>query len=284
MPTIRQISQTLEESNSLKMVAQAYSEISAVKLQKIRAGIEKNRLFTEEIGKLYHMVQTAATRRSVVSHSSKKGTISIVLTSNDRFYGSLETELTRFFLVNTTKIRTDRLVIGRTAIDQLKSIKYFHTYQPLVFQNDLPSTTEIHQIAQLIDHYKQVVVYYSSFQSVLIQKPTATDITQSATETVSVKTADKLDYIFEPEVEQMLDFFNNQITMLLLEQTFFEAELARTAARLISMDQAQSNAEDFIKEQKRQLAAAKRSLENVYLLETIASLLNSRRNNYALNK
>jgi len=90
MQTIKQINTILEEIFSLKLVAHAYTEISTIKLQKIRAGIERNRTFFQEITQVYRMVKVAAGMQNLTSGNPKKGAVSILLTSNQRFYGGLE--------------------------------------------------------------------------------------------------------------------------------------------------------------------------------------------------
>lgn len=273
MQTIKQISQVLEESNSLKLVAQAYSEIAAVKLQKIRKGIEKNRTFFQEVSEVFHVVKVAALRQGIKSTvARKRGTLSILLTSNFRFYGTLESELVKFFIVNTSKFKTDRVVVGKTGAEFLHTMDYFHPYQHFVFREDLPSYTELKNIVLNLMGYQQILVYYSRMQSVLVQEPHVVDIVQAPPERMLAPRGHYPGFIFEPELHKMIQFFDSQISLLLLEQTLFESELARTAARLTSMDQAQLNAEDLIKQQRKLLAAAKRSTDNLRLLETIATL------------
>ncbi|KKR80570.1 MAG: ATP synthase gamma chain [Candidatus Daviesbacteria bacterium GW2011_GWA1_41_61] len=274
MSTIKQINQVLEDSNSLKLVAQAYSEIAAIKLQKIRKGIEKNRNFFQEISEIFHVVRVAAMRQGIKIATKRRGTLSILLTSNYHFYGSLETQLVEFFILNTTKFKTDRIVVGKTGGEFLQTMGYFHPYQPFIFKDDLPMVEELRKMVISLTGYQQILVYYSRMQSVLIQEPHVVDIVQAPPEHyLKVSKLGSLSYIFEPEIDKMVEFFNTQITQLLFEQTFLESELARTAARLTSMDQAQGNANDLIKTQKKLLAEAKRAIDNNRLLETIATLI-----------
>lgn len=270
MQNIRQIYQTIEEDQSLKLVAQTYTEIAAIKLQKIRSGIERNRNFSSEIAQIYHNIRLVAQQRKIPPRHQKKGTVSLILTSNHRFYGSLEARLIRFFMVQSSKYRTDRIVIGRAALDYFHSIHYFPPFKSFILKEDLPKTEEIAPLSSIINQYEKVIVYYSSFKSVMSQNPRIIDITQSSTP--SFPKID-FDYIFEPELADMLDFFETQINILLLEQSFLESELARTAARLISMDQAEGSADKLIVEQKKLLASAKRSIDNNRLLDTIATLV-----------
>lgn len=280
MQTIRQIKQTIEESDSLKMVAQAYTEIATLKLQKIRSGIERNRNFFQEITSVYRIVKVAANKKGLSETSKNRGTISILLTSNQKFYGDLELRLIKFFAENSKKFPTDRLVIGTTAKEYLKATQFNEPYQIVVPSSDLPHLEEMRQLIAGITEYQQILVYYSRMQSILIQEPTVVNLLQKPPEHL-LESKHTFEFIFEPEIRDILEFFNRQITLLLLEQTFLESELTRTAARLVSMDQAQANADNLIKGQKRMLAFAQRSLDNMRLLDTIASMTNWRKEHYA---
>lgn len=277
MATIKQIDQMLEESTSLKLIAQAYTEIAAAKLQKIRAGIEKNRTFFQEINEMLHIVNTAAYQRHIKLPYNKQGTVSVLLTSNHRFCGNIENKLIRFFMVNTTKFKTDRLVVGKTAQQYLNTIGYFHSFSTFTFKEDLPTYEELKNFVSTLLNYQQISVYYSRMESIMVQEPHVVDIVQKPSERyIAAKGANPV-YIFEPELEKILQFFESQVTTILLEQTIFESELARTASRLTSMDQAQINAESFIKNQKIKLGRAKNSSQNMKLLETVASLIELRK-------
>lgn len=273
MLTLKQIKKNLEEDYSLKLISQAYTEISAVKLKNIREGIERNRKFFEEISAVFYKVKSSALKRNIKAKPKGRPTISILFTSNHRFYGKLETELLRYYITSTSKILTDRIIVGKTGIDSLRAMNYFHPYEQFVFWEDIPNSPELKSLSDLSNNYQKVVVYHSKFQSVLNQKPVGVDILQTAPQSSDKMNVDEneFDYIFEPEITGMLQFFESHITTLLLEQTFLEAELARTAARLVSMDQAQINADNLIKQQKRVLSQANKSRENLQLLEMIAS-------------
>ena len=171
-------------------------------------------------------------------------------------------------------------------------MNYTHTYKPITLQKDLPTPQELTSLGATINNYSQVLVYFSKMESVLIQKPQVQDITQSTVLTPEELEAAKHqpnlfdllihgniskdlsknekeeDFLFEPDVVKMLNFFENQITTLLLEQAFLESELSRTASRLISMDQAQSNADNLIRQRKQLLNLAQKSLANEQVLET----------------
>lgn len=263
----------LTSSQSLNLIAEAYSEISALKLQRIRHGIERNRVFFAEMQAVYRMVKVAAQKHHLKTDLPRTGAISILLTSNHRFYGTLEHQLIQFFTSNTTQFKTNRIAVGKTGIENLRSYGSSLLFQPVVFKDDMPTGEELRKLVEIITGYQQIMVYYSRMHTVLVQEPHIIDILQKPPESYTKTTGRTFNYIFEPELEKILKFFDSQITTLLLEQTFLEAELARTASRLISMDSAQMKADKQIKEQQKMLFSAQRSIVNSRMLNTITATM-----------
>lgn len=272
MPTLRQINQTLDDATSLQIVSSAYSEIAAIKLQKIRSGIERNRNFFAEISQVFRMVKVAASKRKINLTVKTKGAVSILLTSNHHFYGNIERRLINYFTSSTTGMKTDLLVTGSVGNDFMRTTGFPHPFESLVFSDDLPKPIEIQDMVNHIKDYQQIFVFYPRMQSVLVQEPYVVDLLQRPPERLLVSQAHHFQSIFEPELDQILQFFDSQIIMLLAEQIFLESELARTASRLVSMGEAQEKAKDMIKDQKHMVMQARRSVDNLRLLDTIASL------------
>lgn len=120
------------------------------------------------------------------------------------------------------------------------------------------------------------MVFYSKLKSLLVQQPTLTDISATS-QKVILGGKGATHFIFEPELPKILSFFDSQITTLLLDETFLESEVGRTASRFISMDQAETEANKFIKEYQMLKSYAQRNMQSNQLLESIASVLAVRR-------
>ncbi|MEK7565646.1 MAG: FoF1 ATP synthase subunit gamma [Patescibacteria group bacterium] len=272
MAVLKNIIETLAEDTALKLVAQTYSELSLTKLQRIRLTIERNRNFAREVAQVYYLVKAMAPKAADPRKQKPKGTISLLLVSNSRFYGGLEEQLIKLYASHTPEFETDRIIIGKTATEYLAAIKYRYPFEGMFFKEDLPTTEELAGLIDKINGYQRVFVYYPRFQTVLVQQPTFTDLTGPSALTTAGASSSAFYYIFEPEVEKMLVFIDRQIIALLLEQSFLEAELARTAARLVAMEQAQSNAETMIAGERKQLARARRQLADTKLLEMVLNI------------
>jgi len=272
--TQKEIDQLIEEGDSLKQIAQAYSEIANQKIKRIRANLDRNRQFFKEVSSVYGLVKALSLKKKVVV-PKPKDRISLILTSNYRFYGNINSDLIDFFYAQTKKLETDRIILGKAAIEYFRAGKVFTNYQELVLQEDQPSGAELISLVQIIKDYNQVLVFYSRFKSLLVQQPTVEDIT--ATAKIPQKENSNIRFIFEPDLPKILSFFDSQILTLVLEETFLESEVARTASRFISMDQAETEANKYIKEYQKLKAYAKRSLVNNQILENFASMAVLRR-------
>ena len=267
--TIKEIDQIIEEGQSLKFLSQAYGEIASQKVRRIRAGVERNRMFFEEISYVYGIIQTIADKKKVTLQKPKK-TISLILTSNYRFYGNINSALIKFYIESTRLFDTTRIIIGKTAADYFKTQPYFSNIQSILLKSDYPSALELTQLANILKDYQQVLIYYSKLKSLLVQEPSTIDLSTTK-QTVLNNNQFNFGVIFEPELPKILSFFDSQFITLLLEEAFLESELSRTASRLISMDQAQIKASNFIKEQKKIKSYVKRSITNKLILESIAA-------------
>lgn len=275
--TIKEIDSALEEGQSLKAIAAAYSEIANLKIKRIRNAVEKNRAFFREISGIYAIVKRFAATKKLNAHKPKK-TVSIVLTSNYRFYGSINSKLLEFFAAACQKLDTDKICLGRAAVDYFRTIHLEGETKEVLLKDDRPDERELASLVNIIRDYSRVLVFYSSMKSLLIQQPVALDITASS-ETLPQNT-EEFKFIFEPDLPKILQFFDSQVLTSLLEETFLESELARTASRFISMDTAENEANKFIREYQTLKAYAKRSLANNTILENFASMSAIRKEAY----
>lgn len=274
MSTIRQIGEIIEEESSLRTISRAYSEIASAKLTKIRADIETTGQFVQELTGVFRIVKLEAQKRKISPPILKQGTARIVLTSNHNFYGNLERPIIRLFLLEIGKSEAlDQppiltLVIGKTGAVYFKTVSPAQPPPSLIFAHDLPKEDEFQGLVEKVKTYQKILVYHSHFRSLISQVPVVSDVTQSA-----IKFPEALEitkHIYEPEIGKMLKFFDQQILTLLLKQTFLESELARTASRLIFMNQAQANSEKSIVKNKKLLFSAKKSFNNIRILERSA--------------
>lgn len=278
MLTAKDIKESIGESESLKVVATAYSELAGARLIAIRANIERNRVFVSELASVFHLVREAAERQKISLETQKEGNINLVITSNHHFYGGLETRLMQFFVAHSALSYGQSIVIGKSGQEYLRGVNFTQPYESVIFAQDVPTEQELRELVHRLAPHSHIFIYHSKMQSVLVQRPVVAEVGGIADIDVASPTIgpNGPSYIFEPEIKQMIDFFDQQITGVLIEQAFLESELARAAARLVSMEDAQRNASNTIKSQKKLLAQVKRSAANAKILEMVLSVVNLR--------
>lgn len=267
--TLKEIDELIEEGQSLKTIAQAYSEIANLKIKRIRAEADRNRIFFKEVSLIFGMIKALALKKKITLPKPKKR-VCLILTSNYRFYGNINAALINFFIESTQSISTDRIILGKSAVEYFKTSRLILNYQEILLKTDLPSYAELTQLVNMIKDYSHVLVFYSRMKSLLVQEPVVSDLYSTAE--ILEEKGQGLRFIFEPELNKILNFFDSQILTLLLKATFLESEVSRTASRFISMDQAETAANNFIKEYQKLRAYNERNIKNNQILEAIAAL------------
>ena len=291
MPTVAEIKLELDDAQTLRMISSAFMEAAAARVQKIKDEFEKNSQFYDEISKLYHLVQVARAKHpkdekewggmffrppipaeAAKKEEKKKEKMAMVaVTSNQRFYGNLNVNIMQQFVTDIITKKTDVMVIGVTGRDFMKSSDFSRSYEQISFEHDNPTSEEIRVFLEKVSGYDQVTVYFPKFISLVTQKVGILDITQAANPGDKVPD-DEVNILFEPELSRILEFFKHQVRSLLFLRVMLEADLSRTAARLITMSAAEERSGEMIKVKKSQLRKLQLSITNAKLLETFSAI------------
>lgn len=278
MATVNELKAELDDVTTLKFISSAFTEASAARIQKIKKKFEENQQFYEEISHVYHLVQMSAKKGS--GHENGKNgkseapggkTVTVAVTSNQRFYGNINVNIMTKFVEETKKERTDLLILGNTGRDFMRSIADPRKYDLMAFAHENPSDAETRQFLDRVMQYDRVIVYFPKFVSLVRQDVGVTDITQTLENGKTVP-EDELNILFEPDLSQILEFFRRQVRSLLFIRVLLESDLARTAARLITMSGAEERSSEMMKEKRRELRKLQTSIVNAKLLETFSAM------------
>lgn len=272
---LKPIKEQIDTTLSIELITEALSDIATSKLKSTRGSIEHTVSYFHQISDLYKVVKSVAVRSKTIKHLPKRKnngkTVCVLLTSNSRLYGSLDTELTKFYFDQTIKLNCDRMVIGHFGAEILRSLSYRKPYEAIIFKKDAPEISELSPIALKLFNYARILVFYSKFKTLLNQEPFISDISTSYLEETDPKTP--YHYITEPEIDKILAFFDAQISFLMFQSIFLEVDLSRLAYQMISMNQAQENAKKILKGQKKELLKFRKALINEQILENFSSMI-----------
>lgn len=273
MSHLTELKLQLEEFETAELTAGALEDISALRMQTIRNIFEKNRAFFEGIAELYGTVRTFASKKEASLGSSKH--LYVAITSNKRFYGSLMRDvITALVRALAASPGTNALVVGRVGWQYFEQARRDQTTRQFLQADDAPTPEEFEKLMSYMEGYDRVFVLYPKFINPFRQDVAIEDITRSPeaapTEKKDSQGPDDFGYLFEPEVSQILAFFDAQVKRVLFQGVLLEAELARTAARLVRMEEAQERAHEKVRGTKFLVRRENAAVSNSQLLETFA--------------
>lgn len=254
----------IDRLNQVKTLIETYEEIAANRMRKNRSVVLAARLFNEGLVNMYQEIK-ASYRKQLLALMHKrhvktdKGfslmrrngkTIALLLSSNAGLYGNIVQRISDDFIRYVKENQCDILVIGRQGKkvieDSLPGRKFIYF--------ELPDTNiesnDVEKLAGILISYEKIYIFYGRFESVGVQRPTVLDVVgQNIEEENQSQTANQpaTKYLFEPSLEQIMIFFEEQIFASIIEQTLKESELAKFASRMITLDSASENVKSALK-------------------------------------
>lgn len=272
------LQQEVARTETLQYITDVLADISALKIGDIRAGFERNADFYQEIAQMYHVVKVLAARRDIVLDGKEEMVdkeLRVVLTSNRKFYGQLNLETVRGLLENLQGSSSgsgfDCWVVGETGQEILQKQRPDLECQEISFAKDDPNKEEKRELIEKTRAYSKVLVYYPKFVTVFTQEVGSMDVAQKPMK--AEVAVEPVDYIFEPELPEILQFFEDQVRYILFDRLLLETQLSRVAARLWAMSAARERADEMLGKKRGELNTALRSARNARLLDSLGALV-----------
>jgi F0F1-type ATP synthase gamma subunit len=275
MTNKREIEQEAIRLQNLKILIETYEEIAANQMRKNRSAVLANRVFNEGLVSIYQEIKqsykTQLANLQILKRSMQKThsaslmsrngrTICLLLSANTGLFGDIIARITAQFIDFVKTRDVDIAIIGRIGrkiFDEYRiGKKYFYFDVP-----DLhPDQSIIEQLTSFLIRYEKIYIFYGKFESVGVQRPTILDVTGEESLSQKIDHTNKspeqtttpqvmpVKYLFEPSLEEVMIFFEQQIFASIIEQTVKESELAKFASRMITLDSATENVKSKIRE------------------------------------
>lgn len=256
---LKDITEEIIEISSLRELTQVYGEIASTRMKKIRGYVLRNREYLGAIKSIFEDTLAAYAQKisklvaegklskgsqvTFLAHNGKP--VSVLISSNTGFFGSIVKETFDKFIAEVRQENAEVTIVGKVGRSLFLEAE---PRRPYIFF-DLPDygidTTKLAEVIKHLVQYSQIKIYYGKFQSVVTQRPDIQTI--SAGTQVTGDVADpKVQYLFEPNVEDILMFFETQIFASVFDQSIRESQLSKFASRIIAMDAASQNIEKRI--------------------------------------
>lgn len=271
MLILKKLNEDLETTKHISTITSIYQEIAQMKMNEIRSRVLENRIFLEEIFKIYQKARNSflaslkkGRRKKEIEASSflkkRKKMAVVFLSANQPFYGSLIQNIWKSCQEFLGKEAADLIVVGRMGKYLAEGAGFGHKLFYFELSDEKPEGKSIKGIVELIKNYERVVVFYGRYRSVAHQEIVKTEISSGFSTGKEVEGV-KL-YLFEPSPEKILEFFETEIFSALFNQTILEHQLAKFSSRMIAMYQATERAKKIQKILETKIRKLKKELKN----------------------
>jgi F0F1-type ATP synthase gamma subunit len=239
-------------------VVDTYEEIAALRMRKVKNMVFSSREFLGGLNDTFSTITYAyeaylkGLRNKKARRATKNGkSVVIFLSSNTGLYGDIVQRTFDLFRKDLQGLENmpDIVVVGKIGMGLMK--KYLPDREFSYHVADDSGVTEKH-LQPFLDEvleYSQIAVYHGFFSSVMEQEPRRTVITGSADSLKKEhKSKDGVSFMIEPSVEEVADYFENQILAALIEQADFEMSLSKFSSRMVSLYSSSQNIKSKIEE------------------------------------
>lgn len=269
----KQLKEDIETSKTFNLLTRSYQEHAVGQINFARFSVLNSREFAEDLEEIFSNIKTSyktrLLRKEVKSLVKKNGKdVWVLISANNKLYGDLVRRVCKLFAERVQKVSPDKvdlIIIGRQGKIIFDGFKLDRDYQYFELPDMNVSVEYLREICKNFILYENVNVFYGKFNNVISQSAVESSLSgnlesDNQDDTVDKKDIEniekmkKMNYFFEPSLEEILVFFENQILSLLLNQTVQEGQLARFASRINAMEIAQKNIhkqlEKLVKKQK----------------------------------
>jgi len=287
MATLRDIRQRITTVQNTSKITSAMKMVATAKLRRAQDAILSARPYATKLSEILSNLALAEEEFAHPFFQERKDVTSIaflVITSDRGLCGSFNTTILRSAVAYIEELKekypTAKLslvLVGKKSIAQLSKTEEFVREQfPDVFGKLQFSTA--FSIASLLSEgflnydYDLVTMIYSEFKSLIKQVPTIQQllpIVPEKTTTASNAKKKTVDYIYEPNREEILDTLLPKYLNMQVWKGLLESNAAEQAARMMAMDAATNNANDLIKILKLSYNKARQAAITTEMLEIV---------------
>jgi len=275
MSQLKDQKQQIEDINTARYISGTLRDISAIELGALMKRFGKNNMFYGELTDLYQLVWRISQQHIAVDAPREHKALYVAYTTNRHFYGALNRNIMESFR-ERTGTNDHCLIVGDTGRQiWMSQYKKRRKIDYLSFVGDTPTAKERHAFIDSVSEYDRVFVFYPRFVTVFTQEADVVDISFQPPEVEpgSDTRSESIQYLLEPDIEEMITFFNTQVRNALFERILLETQLSRVAARLVKMDTADQNAEALLVRSRQALRQAYTSIASRQMLETLVGYI-----------
>ena len=249
MLTQKQIKTEKETLEGLWGAIVGFKQIAGADVRKIRVKVLQNRDYLAGIAQLYRVVEFSYKKQLAKDKfaalawpkKEKSGLAMAFLSANTGLYGPIVKRTFDLFIKDLESNKEAKAVIvGRIGQRLLKGVG-IENYTYFDFPDRNFTYEQAKKMTDFLANFSRVRIYHGFFENTSHQVGTVTDISDSIQELLKFEEERKVRWIFEPSLFEIVDFFEGEIFTSLFIQALYEGRLAKSASRMVMLNQAEEN-------------------------------------------
>ncbi len=246
MTVYKQLVDEKNELLDLGNLLEAYEDLAAEKIQKVKADILACRDFYEGLAKLSDMVG-----KDFEDIGLKKKEAAIFIASNTGLYGDIIEKIFILFLDFIKKNKVDIFVAGKLGESLMKNYAENFKFFSLTLPDTVIDECLLKKTVGRVISYRRIHVFYGKFKNLTFQHSEKTSISgdflpKNSKEWEMIENRD-LNFVYEPSIVAVSEVLTKEILSSLLERLLKESLLARFASRLMHLDESLEKNKNMIK-------------------------------------
>jgi ATP synthase F1 gamma subunit len=273
-----------DQINSLDDIVVTFEEMAAMTTRKLRNSVLQQRVFLKGLNEAYGYTTYAydVYKSTVLTKlrnktSNTNTTLYICLTANVGLFGDIIKDTFDLFTARVMKESEKHpdievAIVGRIGRKFAEEAPVPFSYKFFELQDIAPSKESVDNLLSYVSGFDNVVVFHGVFESILLQVPFQTHLLgeMDAIKKELSQERHTANFIFEPDVVEINNYFENQVKLLLFNQLINEYNLSKFASRMVNLDAASQKIQSRKKGIRKELNRLKHKKMNSALLLNFA--------------
>ena len=254
MASVRQIARRIRSVESTAKITKAMSMIAASKLRRSQdaatMGRDYSNSMSQMVSNVVSQISDDDSNQPLIENRENKFACLVIITPDRGLTGGLIANILKsassFLAQQTVPVKV--VGVGKKGITFAKRMD-LELIGEFIGIGDSPNSSNTLPIADLlIDKFSSgevdsVHICYANFINTTLQKPTLNQLIPVAVDELNDK---KLEYIYEPNPNQVLNELLPRYIQTLVHHAILEANASEQSARMVAMNQATDNANEMV--------------------------------------
>jgi F-type H+-transporting ATPase subunit gamma len=256
MANLKELRSRISSVSSTMQITSAMKMVSAAKLSKAQDAIVAMRPYSEKLTELIQGLSSTVESdlsSALTEQRELKRVLIVAISSNRGLAGAFNTNIIKKVKQLKSEVYKDQdvkiLTLGKKANDILKKTMevYYHDteiFNELTFNNSVEISKKIMQAFE-VKEFDKVVLVYNHFKNAATQFVHAEDFLPLVAKPTEGEKPQQLDYIFEPEQEEILRELMPKSLNIQLFKALRDSFASEHGARMTAMHKATENAQEL---------------------------------------